>query len=124
MAISSAAIVLSTIALSEAEQAKTVTCKLLVSNYEAKTATVTQMHEYSDCVSHLYPQPQEISPDIIIALKIILVLCAIGGVIFSFKAGYTGIVEAFMEFMLGALVTLGCGGAIAGVVAGFIWVVS
>jgi len=122
MPVSSAALTISTIALIEAEQAKDMACKSIVSNYDTKVATVTQMQEYSSCVNRLHPH--ELPTDAIVVFKILFVLCLLGGVIFAWSESEYRIVDKFMSFMFGAVITLMALICLVGVIVGCVWVIS
>lgn len=68
------------IASAEAHRAHVERCKATMPNFDAKTATVAEMREYSDCVSALYPK--ELGADATIALKVLFVI-ALAGMVFG-----------------------------------------
>lgn len=72
MSTSAAAVSLSTIAILEAGQAKTIACNVLAQGYQHSTATVAQQQQYAACVERMYPE--SISPEAAMALKVLIVL--------------------------------------------------
>lgn len=43
----------------QAQEAREITCKTFISSYDAKTANVDEMKEYSSCIQTLYPSKPE-----------------------------------------------------------------
>lgn len=64
------------IASAEAHRAHAERCKATMPNFDAKTATVSEMREYAGCVDALYPS--EIGSDATIALKVLFVIALSG----------------------------------------------
>ena len=67
-----------------AHAARVAQCKTVLPNFNAQGATVSEMHEYADCVGTLYPR--EIGADATIALKVIFMIALagmVGGVVWS-----------------------------------------
>ena len=87
VALSSMAATQSAIAANQAAQAKTAACKALVTTYKHESSTVAEMREYADCVYRLHPS--EMSPDVLIALKVLvfllLVSMPIGGWVMRYE---------------------------------------
>ena len=56
------------IAASYAHEAREAECRIIIKNYDTKTATIKDMQEYAECVNTLYPD--KLDPTSIIILKI------------------------------------------------------
>lgn len=98
LAISSAALATSSAAASRARKAE---CLSIEKSYDHTTATVEQKQEYASCIKRLYPQ--EISPECILALKVVIVLVLVAGVWGAFK-GYD-IADRVMNSILHMIIT-------------------
>lgn len=108
-AIATIAMVQSSIALQQAEQAKTEACKGTVATFNAQGATVEQMKSYASCVQRLHPEP--VTQEGIWVAKGAIVLVFLGiiaGIIFTYRDsneyGSNGVVDYFLYALLGGLI--------------------
>lgn len=87
-------------------EAKRKACEGVLNSFDAKGANVEAMRVYSDCVQLIHPE--DLSDGNIIAIKVVLVLCFIGGAVGGFLSeSYLGgeIVDRIMGFLSGFLLT-------------------
>lgn len=105
------------IASQRASDAKAERCKVEVMNFDSKTATIEQQKSYADCIQTLNPEPM--SPEVIIALKVWFVLSLLAGVFGGVFGGVSEGPENAIVWFLFAGVAIPCA---AGVVAGVLWV--
>lgn len=122
VAISSAALVQSSIAAAEAAAARKTACVNLIQSYDSKSADQSAMQAYAGCVNTVYPR--ELPHSDVVALKIAVVLLIIAGCIGAykmFKEPYGGgISDAAMGFLAGLLI----GGLVLLIVGLLWWVIS
>ena len=101
------------IASQRASDAKVERCKVEVMNFDSKTATIEQQKSYADCIQTLNPEPM--SPEAIIALKVWFILSLLAGILGGVSEGP----ENAIVWFLFAGVAIPCA---AGIVAGVLWV--
>lgn len=116
--------VLSVVAISQsaaanarAKEAKITACKDLEAHFKGNES-VELKKEYSSCIELLYPTPREpLSDNEIFAIKILIVACLLGGIgcVLYLKDYWDDMFDAFMLFILGALVTPVILGLIGGI---------
>lgn len=106
------------IASAEAHRAHVEWCKATMPNFDAKTATIAEMREYSGCVDALYPS--ELGADATIALKIMFVIALAGMTVGAWRERQNGLGDAAVMGLLGFLLAP-CAVAFAGGVLYGIW---
>ena len=121
-AASTIALTTSTAAISRARDAE---CRVIIAQYDSRTADVHAMQEYANCVERIHPKKLE--PAETLALKGLFVMALIGAVlggIWASKDRWADIVDIFFGAMLGfIMLPMGCVASVA-LIKGFIWLFS
>ena len=107
---------LTTVAIANSAARRTA-CETMLNTYDAARATVSQAREYASCVGVIYPEPGNTTA-MKVAVALLLISIAIGAVRGAYKADrYDGPwMGAVMGGVVGAMVALGSGMLLAGVV--------
>ena len=108
-------------AQSAAHKARISQCKITIADFDAQTATVSEMQEYSDCVDVLYPR--EPSGDAIIALKVLFVSALIGALFAAWKDRGDW-EDVFLSGLLGFIMAPVALTLVAGLLVGVRWLFS
>ena len=101
-ATSGGAAAIAVMASIQAQEARETACKTFISSYDAKTANVAEMQEYSSCIQTLYPSRPEGNELLGLQLSFVLI-----GVMF-----FCGIYRGFKE---------GDDGFLMVVITGVVW---
>lgn len=119
---STIALTTSTAALSRARDAE---CRVIIAQYDSRTADVHAMQEYADCVKRIHPKKLE--PAETLALKGLFVMALIGAVlggIWASKDQWASKIEIFLGAFIGFMaLPAGCIAAVA-LIKGIIWLFS
>jgi hypothetical protein len=67
-----------------AHRAEVARCKLVIKNFDNSTANLTEMRDYSSCVSTVYPKPMTSNEEN--AAKVLFVVAIIGAIYGLYKA--------------------------------------
>lgn len=109
-----------------AHAARVAQCKTVLPNFNAQGATVSEMHEYADCVGTLYPI--EMGADVTIALKVVFIIALsglIGGAAHSrFTSRWDGWGEHAMMGVMWFFMAPVAAGFVAGVLYGIRWLLT
>jgi len=100
-AMAGAAVSQASIAQASARKAQIEQCKFTMPNFDAQSATVSEMREYAHCVEIMHPN--EIGAATIIALKVLFVVALAGMAFGAWKGRHDGFQDYALYGMLGFL---------------------
>lgn len=111
----STTIVMSSVAAASAAQASAAasrarfeSCKMTITQFDSKTATVEQMREYSSCVENNLPAPLDSGFTLMIKIFIVLGLVGLlGGFVAAYRDRWSGIEGYILLPIVGAILVPG-----------------
>lgn len=82
-------------------------CLRTIQNYDARTATVQQMQYYSNCVNRLHPENHAMSPEGIMAIKVMIIIALISGGVTTYRdrSAHYNYADSLLIFVLVSVVS-------------------